>query len=155
VIRVLAVDDDFMVAKAHSGYGERTEGFQVVGAAHTGTDALRAVRDLRPGLVLAEVDPPGTDGIAVLRELRADPATADTDVVAVTAAREVGTIRAAMRGGAPHYPLTRPCRTGYGTWVRRSRKLRMLSERPAAGRRDVDDVFGGRPRSVWAACRRG
>jgi DNA-binding NarL/FixJ family response regulator len=153
VIRVLAVDDDFMVAKAHSGYGERTEGFQVVGAAHTATDALRAVRDLRPGLVLPEVDPPGTDGIAVLRELRADPATADTDVVAVTAAREVGTIRAAMRG-APHYPLRGPAGPATALGFAAAEAAHAL-ERSAAGRQDVDDVFGGRPRSVWAACRRG
>lgn len=42
MIRVLVVDDDFMVAKVHSGYVNRTPGFTVIGAAHSGTAALRA-----------------------------------------------------------------------------------------------------------------
>jgi response regulator of citrate/malate metabolism len=40
VIRVLVVDDDFMVARIHARFVERTDGFEVVGTAHTGADAL-------------------------------------------------------------------------------------------------------------------
>ena len=40
MIKVLIVDDDFMVAKVHAGFIQRTPGFTVVGAAHTGAQAV-------------------------------------------------------------------------------------------------------------------
>ncbi|OZM71487.1 two-component system response regulator [Amycolatopsis antarctica] len=155
MIRVLVVDDDFMVAKVHSGYVERTEGFTVVGAAHTGADAVRAVRDLRPDLVLLDIYLPDMDGIAVLRELRADPSTEDTDVMVITAARDVDTIRGAMRGGALHY-LIKPfshaaLRDQLLHFGSMQQKLDKLALNSTAAQRDVDDVFGTRPRgaSPW------
>ena len=36
MIRVLVVDDDFMVARIHQGFVERVPGFTVVGTVHTG-----------------------------------------------------------------------------------------------------------------------
>jgi len=151
MIRVLVVDDDFMVAKVHSGYVERTEGFTVVGAVHTGADALRAVRELRPDLVLLDIYLPDMDGVSVLRELRADPSTVDTDVMVITAARDVETIRGAMRGGALHY-LIKP----FNQAALRDQLLHFgslqakLTNLSAAGQEDVDDVFGARPRSASA-----
>jgi response regulator of citrate/malate metabolism len=152
VISVLVVDDDFMVAKVHSGYVERLEGFTVVGVAHTGDDALRRIRDLRPDLVLLDIYLPDRDGLSVLRELRADPVTEDTDVVVITAARDVETIRGAMRGGALHY-LIKPfsfaaLRDQLEHFGSLHRKLHKLAQGAAAGQQDVDDVFGARPRST-------
>lgn len=152
MIRVLVVDDDFMVAKVHSGYVERTEGFTVVGAAHTGADALRAVRELEPDLVLLDIYLPDMDGLAVLRELRADPSTEDTDVVVITAARDVETIRGAMRGGALHY-LIKPfshaaLRDQLLHFGSMQRKLDKLARHSTAAQHDVDDVFGTRPRTT-------
>ncbi|SFP75287.1 Response regulator of citrate/malate metabolism [Amycolatopsis arida] len=152
MIRVLVVDDDFMVAKVHSGYVARTPGFTVVGVAHTGADVVRAVRDLRPDLVLLDIYLPDLDGIAVLRELRADPATVDTDVMVITAARDVDTIRGALRGGALHY-LIKPfsqaaLREQLEHFGSMHEKLNRLSAREVAGQRDVDAVFGARPRTA-------
>ncbi|MFF5985560.1 response regulator [Prauserella flavalba] len=154
MIRVLVVDDDFMVAKVHSGYVERTPGFSVVGAVHTGADALRAVRDLAPDLVLLDIYLPDLDGLTVLRELRADPSTVDTDVIVITAARDVDTIRGAMRGGALHY-LIKPfsyaaLRDQLEHVGSLHAKLARLSSRPTAGQQDVDDVFGTRARTTSA-----
>jgi response regulator of citrate/malate metabolism len=42
MIRVLVVDDDFMVAKVHGAFVGRTPGFEVAGVAHTGAAALDA-----------------------------------------------------------------------------------------------------------------
>ena len=41
--RVLVVDDDFMVARIHRGFVERVDGFEVVGTARTGDEALALV----------------------------------------------------------------------------------------------------------------
>ncbi len=145
MIRVLVVDDDFMVAKVHSGYVTKTPGFEVVGVAHTGADALRAVAHLRPDLVLLDIYLPDRDGVSVLRELRTS-ASAETDVIVISAATDVETVRAAMRGGVLHY-LIKPF--SYAAlydqlkhFAALQQKLSTLSE---AGQSDVDQVFGARP----------
>ena len=40
MIGVLIVDDDFMVAKVHAGFVAALDGFEVVGTASTGAQAL-------------------------------------------------------------------------------------------------------------------
>lgn len=145
MIRVLIVDDDFMVAKVHSGYVAKTPGYEVVGVAHTGTDALRAVDDLRPDLVLLDIYLPDMDGVSVLRELRTST-SAETDVIVISAATDVETVRAAMRGGVLHY-LIKPFT--YAALYDQLKHFAALHERlgtlSKAGQSDVDQVFGGRP----------
>jgi response regulator of citrate/malate metabolism len=145
MIRVLIVDDDFMVAKVHSGYVAKTPGFGVVGVAHTGTDALRAIDDLRPDLVLLDIYLPDMDGLTVLREMRTST-SAETDVIVISAANDVDTVRAAMRGGVLHY-LIKPFTYAalydqLKHFAALHQRLSVLSE---AGQSDVDQVFGGRP----------
>jgi response regulator of citrate/malate metabolism len=145
MIRVLVVDDDFMVAKVHSGYVAKTPGFEVAGVVHTGADALRAVEELRPDLVLLDIYLPDMDGVSVLRALRSTPSS-DTDVVVISAATDVDTIRAAMRGGVLHY-LIKPF--SYPALYDQLRHFATLHARlgalSEAGQSDVDQVFGGRP----------
>jgi two-component system CitB family response regulator len=100
-LRTLIVDDDFMVANVHRGYSERVPGFQVVGVAHSGAEALAAVERLRPDLVVLDIYLPDMSGLDVLRELR--QRQAPVDVLMVTADRDVASVRAAMQGGALHY----------------------------------------------------
>ncbi|WP_326558848.1 response regulator [Micromonospora sp. NBC_01796] len=101
MIRVLVVDDDFMVAKVQCGFVTRVPGFAVVGVAHTGAEALAEVDRLRPDLVLLDIYLPDVSGLEVLRRLREGDAV--VDVLAVTAARDVNTIRTALRSGVVHY----------------------------------------------------
>jgi response regulator of citrate/malate metabolism len=141
VIRVLVVDDDFMVAKVNSGYLARVPGFAVVGVAHTGADALAAVERLRPDLVLLDIYLPDMSGLEVLRRLR--ESEAPVDALAVTAARDAETIRTALRGGVVHY-LIKP----FTFDVMRDRLERYAaSQRQLAGvadaaQDDVDRLFG-------------
>ena len=101
MIRVLIVDDDFMVAKVNRGFVERVPGFTVAGVAHTGDEALRAVPRTRADLVLLDIYLPDMSGLEVLRRLREDGTPAD--VLVITAARDVATLQAALRGGVVHY----------------------------------------------------
>jgi response regulator of citrate/malate metabolism len=79
-VSVLVVDDDFMVARIHTQFVERTPGFVVVGVASTGQAALDDIARLRPDLVLLDVHLPDMTGIDVLRRLRAECA----DVVGIS-----------------------------------------------------------------------
>ena len=49
-----------------------SEGYSVVGEAATGTSALRQAADLRPDVVLLDVNLPDLDGFAVAERLTAD-----------------------------------------------------------------------------------
>lgn len=101
MIGVLIVDDDFMVARLHSGFVGRTPGFEVVGAVHTGADAIRACRELEPDLVLLDIYLPDMTGLEVLATLRHQ--APEVDVLVITAAREAETVRQALRSGVVHY----------------------------------------------------
>jgi two-component system, cell cycle response regulator DivK len=53
--------------------------------AETGEEGVRLAKELRPDLVLMDIQLPGINGIAALGQIRADPAIRDTPVIAVTA----------------------------------------------------------------------
>jgi response regulator of citrate/malate metabolism len=106
MIRTLVVDDDAMTASIHRSYVERVPGFEVVGEAHTGRGALDLTRSLRPDLLLLDIYLPDLNGLDVLRALR-EPGQPHVDVIAVTAAKDVSTLRTAIHGGVIHY-LVKP-----------------------------------------------
>jgi response regulator of citrate/malate metabolism len=139
-IHTLIVDDDFMSASVHRSYTERLQGFTVVGEAHTGEEALALVRRLRPHLVLLDIYLPDMSGLEVMRRLRTE--ALPVDVIAVTAAKDVDTLRGAMQGGVLHY-LVKPFLFDtfrerlerYATLKRRLEKMR------EANQEDVDKLF--------------
>ena len=141
MISTVVVDDDFMVAKVHAAFVERIPGFKVVRVVHTGADALRAAHELRPDLVLLDIYLPDRSGTEVLERLRAE--TPDVDVLVITAAREVDTVRRALRGGVVNY-LIKPFE--YEALRQRlehyAAARRHLAEVSAAAQSDVDRVFG-------------
>jgi response regulator of citrate/malate metabolism len=114
VIGVFIVEDDPVAAEAHAAYITRVPGFAVVGHASTGQDALQAMERLRPDapravprrpvdLVLLDMGLPDMHGLDVCRALRA--ARDGVDVIAVTSARDLAVVRAAVSLGVVQYLL--------------------------------------------------
>ena len=68
-VRVLVVDDQDPFRRAMSAVVEETEGFVVVGAVASGEESVLAAADLRPDLVLMDVNLPGIDGIEAARQI--------------------------------------------------------------------------------------
>ncbi|MEU4267374.1 response regulator [Streptomyces sp. NPDC026092] len=142
--KVLVVDDDFMVAKLHSRYVATVDGFSVVGVAHNGGDALRLADRLRPDLVLLDIYLPDMDGISVLRELRGSGLA--VDALFITAARDAGMIRSALRAGALHYLIKPFNQAALQEQLRHVAGLRTrLDALDEARQEDVDQIFGTRP----------
>ncbi|WP_405596262.1 response regulator [Streptomyces sp. NBC_01410] len=103
MIDVLVVDDDFMVAKVHRAFVDRVEPFRVVGTANTGEQAVTAVGELRPDLVLLDLYLPDMFGLDVIPRLRT--AGHDCDVMVITAAREAAAVHRSVRQGVVNYLL--------------------------------------------------
>lgn len=149
MIRVLVVDDDFMVVKVHSGFVAAVPGFEIAGVADTGMAALQAVRDLRPDLVLLDIHLPDINGLTLLPMLR--EVRPDLDAIVITAAREADTVRQALRGGIVHY-LIKPFTAAdlRATLQHYQRSYHGLERDAKAAQQDVDAAFGpaGTARSV-------
>ncbi|GAB3903299.1 response regulator [Kibdelosporangium lantanae] len=103
MIRVLVVEDDPVAADAHRLYVERVPGFVVVGVAHTGAEAVRTVEQRPVDLVLLDFYLPDGHGLQIIRALRAN--NAGVDVIAVTSARDLAMVRAAVSAGVVQYLL--------------------------------------------------
>ncbi|WP_019930989.1 response regulator [Nocardia sp. BMG111209] len=107
-LRVLIVEDETRIAAAHASYVDRVAGFRPVAVAHTGRDALRAAAAAAAegapiDLVLMDLglpDIPGLEVTAALARLRPRP-----DVIAITSARDLEMVRAAVAHGVALYLL--------------------------------------------------
>jgi response regulator of citrate/malate metabolism len=109
VIRVLVVEDEPVAAEAHRSYVDRTPGFTTAAVAGTGAQALAVLSRMPVELVLLDMNLPDTHGIELSRRIRR--AGADVDILAVTSARELSTVRAAAARGIVGYllkPFTYP-----------------------------------------------
>ncbi|MCU1656785.1 MAG: response regulator [Pseudonocardiales bacterium] len=106
MIRTLVVDDDYRVARIHAASVGRVPGFECVGEAHTAAQALAAVKELGPDLLLLDLYLPDQDGLSVMRSMASDGGSAP-DCIVVTAARDIEAVRSAMQLGAVYY-LVKP-----------------------------------------------
>ncbi|MBP6776951.1 MAG: PAS domain-containing protein [Piscinibacter sp.] len=100
--RVLYVEDDEINALLVHELLATREGF-ILDEAATGAEGLAKARALHPDLILLDMQLPDMDGLAVLRALRADPATAATPCVALSANAMPQDIEAARAAGFDAY----------------------------------------------------
>lgn len=148
MLRVLVVDDAPAVAALHGMFVAAHPRCELVGTAATGPEAVTAMRELSPDLVLLDVYLPGFSGLEALREVRADASTAQPEVIAVTAARDVDTVRHARHLGVRHY-LVKPF-SAHDVHQRIDDVLRERASLPepttTLEQRDVDAVMHPRER---------
>ncbi|MGW4313240.1 DUF7342 family protein [Streptomyces sp. NPDC004491] len=141
MIEVLVVDDDVRVARINAAYVAKVPGFRVAAVAHTAAEALARIDDVPVGLILLDHYLPDRNGLAVVRELRG--LGHHTDVIMVTAARDVATVQAAMRHGALQYLVKPFAFVGLRTKLEAYAALRRSFEGGGdAEQTEVDRLFG-------------
>ena len=103
----MLVDDNLQTMETYVDY-LRTVGFsvkQVAGA----VEALRLIPQLRPNVVLMDIQMPGMDGLEAIRRVRAwrEPELSQTPIIALTALAMPGDRERCIDAGANEY-LAKP-----------------------------------------------
>jgi len=100
-IRVMIVEDDFMVADLNRQFTESCEGFSVVKIAHTGAEALEFISLNPVDLVVLDIFLPDIQGTEVLKDIRRSDYPAD--ILLITAAHNVNIVEETIRLGVFDY----------------------------------------------------
>jgi CheY-like chemotaxis protein len=103
--RVLVVDDSATIRSLIS-INLWLAGYDVT-EAHDGHECLSLVPSTQPDLITLDVAMPGLDGFATIGRLRADPVTASTPIVMVTARTSPADVQRATALGVDGY-VTKP-----------------------------------------------
>jgi response regulator of citrate/malate metabolism len=143
MISTLVVDDDYRVAAIHAGYVQRVPGFRATATAHTADAAWQAVQATPPDLVLLDLYLPDEHGLALMRRIQGTDGYRP-DIIVITAARDIRSVRTAMQLGAVHY-LVKPF--GFNRLAERLVAYRDMRRRlgtldQEADQDDVDTLYG-------------
>lgn len=103
MIKVVIAEDDPQIAEIQRRFLERIEGFELAGIAHRLEEAEDLIEILQPDLLLLDIQFPSGTGFDLLRKIRAGNTA--IDVIMITAAKEVETLREALHGGVFDYIL--------------------------------------------------
>lgn len=101
--RVLVADDSPLARKAIRTLLRRDSGFEVVGEAEDGYQALVLARELAPDLVLMDINMPRCDGLLATRLIKRD--LPHVEVVILTVSDDAGDLFEAIKNGAQGYLL--------------------------------------------------
>lgn len=105
MINVVLADDQSLVRAGFRVLLDTEEGFEVVGEAENGEDAVTTTRATMPDIVVMDVRMPGSDGIAATRTITEDPALAAVKVLVLTTFDIDEYVFAALRAGASGFLL--------------------------------------------------
>lgn len=102
-ISVVLADDHFVVRQGLRRLLEAAPGFQIVGEAENGIQALELVEQLHPDVLVADLKMPGMSGIEIARQVRRH--SSRTRVVILSMYGETSYVVEALRAGVKAYIL--------------------------------------------------
>lgn len=102
-IRVLLADDHPLFRDGLRGLLDDTDGFELVGEAGDGDEAVALAGSLRPDVVLMDLRMPGIDGVEATRRILGSGSAGA--VLVLTMSDDDGHVFAALRAGARGYIL--------------------------------------------------
>ncbi|MFD1150191.1 response regulator [Saccharothrix hoggarensis] len=103
MIRVVLADDQALVRAGFRLLLDTEDGFEVVGEAGDGAEAVRQAHEHRPDVVVMDIRMPGTDGLAATRRICAE--LPDVKVLVLTTFNVDEYVFEALRSGASGFLL--------------------------------------------------
>jgi DNA-binding NarL/FixJ family response regulator len=100
MISVVLADDQSLIRTAVAELVSHEPGFEVVGEAANGREAVDLVHALHPDVVLMDIRMPVMDGIQATDAICRDPSAAGTRIVILTTFEEDENVLLALRAGA-------------------------------------------------------
>ena len=100
-IRILLVDDHGLFRKGIASLLTRERGFEVVGEAGDGLEALARARELMPDVILMDISMPGMNGLEATRRIKA--VLPYVKIVILTVSEEDQDLFEAIKSGAQGY----------------------------------------------------
>lgn len=144
-IRVLVVDDHAVVRQGLRTFLELQDDIEVVGDAGDGEQALAAVAEHAPDVVLMDLVMPRLDGIEAIRRIAAERPR--TRVIALTSFLDDDKVLPAVRVGAAGYLLKDVEPQALVAGIRAVHRGEALLH-PAVAARLMEEVAGGAPRAA-------
>jgi DNA-binding NarL/FixJ family response regulator len=105
VIRVLVVDDQFLIRAGLVGLLNAAPGIEVVGEAEDGDEAVRVAAETSPDVVLMDIRMPGTDGVRATELILAQATDPVPRVLVLTTFDLDEYVYGALRAGASGFLL--------------------------------------------------
>ena len=102
-IRVLLVDDHALFREGLAGIIASQPDMQVVGEAGDGLEAVVKAAELKPDLILMDIQMPGLDGLEATRQI--SQSLPETAIIGLTVREEPEKLFAAVKNGARGYLL--------------------------------------------------
>ncbi|MDT8367237.1 MAG: response regulator [bacterium] len=145
-VRVLIIEDDERISEIHRRLTEKVPGFEVVGMAHNLAHGQEMCEVLEPDLLLLDLYFPDGYGIDLLQALRGR--MQEVDLILITAAREVGPLKEALRGGVFDYILKPVIFSRFQESLEKYLQYRSrLAEEKELQQQEVDHLMGSPRRS--------
>jgi len=139
-LSVVIAEDDENICDIQARFIERIAGFELVGIGQTFSESEEVIDVFQPDLVLLDVYFPDGDGVELLQKIR--QTYLDTDVICITAAKDVATLQKAIRGGVFDYVLKPMTFTRFQeTLTRFLEHRRKLSEAESLDQAVVDRII--------------
>ncbi len=102
-IKILLVDDHTLFRSGIRLLLQRTPGFEIVGEASDGLEGVKRAKQLKPDVVLMDLNMPGLSGLEAMQLIVED--LPDTAVLMLTVSEEAEDLSTALKNGARGYLL--------------------------------------------------
>ena len=164
-IRVMITDDHLIVREGLRLILETTEGIDIVGEASDGAECLRLVPELKPDVILMDLQMPRMDGITTIGHLRSQHP--DIAIVILTTFNEDDLMLRGLEAGARGYLLKDTSRENLLDTIQAAERgetllkpeilARVLSAKtaPSDSASQTDSTLTGRELEVLQAAARG
>ncbi len=139
MIKIMIVEDDPMVAEINKHYLQKLSGFELVAVAHSFTEAMALLEIHDIDLILLDIFMPGKTGLDLLARIREKGI--GVDVIVISAASDIPTVKKALRYGAVDY-LIKPFEFDRfeSALLTYKESLRVMDQQRAISQEDLDQL---------------